>query len=79
MKKTKRPSKIEALTDTVEQFRAHDDTQTLRRRHSVLAFERDTIDAELFDLGARAAAMRDRRAKVEATMRGLARVVNKRR
>lgn len=78
-KRPHRPSKTDTITATTMQHNAHESTEDIVRLHTVLACERNTIDREILVLAARNADARLRRAKVDATIKGLEAVVEKRR
>lgn len=77
MKKHK-PSKLDHLATSVAQDWAHANSYTINSRRRVLQFEADETDKSIVALGAALANMKDRRAKIEATLRGLAVVIEKR-
>jgi len=77
-KRAPRPSKLDQLTLSVAQDYAHEASDDITRRRVVLACEANTVDHEVFTLVSRLADARDRRAKIEATLKGLAVVVGKR-
>ena len=78
MKRVKRPSKLDRITEAVAQDYAHASTDDITRLRTVLACELNTVENELVSLQARAASARAHRAGVEARLRGLADVVGKR-
>ena len=77
-KQVKKPSKLDNLAASVALEHAHLSTGDIIRRHTVLACEQNVLDGEINALTASIADARLRRAKVEAMIRGLVVVVEKR-
>ncbi|MCR4300856.1 MAG: hypothetical protein NUV51_04535 [Sulfuricaulis sp.] len=73
-----RPSRLDALTATVAQDWAHANTATINARQRVLQFEAEELDKSIVALAGAQANARERRAKIEAMLAGLAAVVEKR-
>jgi hypothetical protein len=78
MKKTPRPSKFDRLSESVAQDWAHANTAVINSRRRVLQFEAEEVDKSIVALAAATAAARERRARIDATLAGLATVVGKR-
>lgn len=78
MKKQKKPTKLDNLTAAVAQDYAHVATEDIVRQRIVLACKANTLDSEILAWQRRLDDVRRQRAEVEATMRGLASVVEKR-
>ena len=77
MKKQKR-SRYDAIADGFAQEFAHQNSYTIHSRMRILCFESEEADKAIVALTGALANMRERRAKVEAMLRGLASVVEKR-
>jgi hypothetical protein len=80
MKKTRtaRPSKLDNLAASVAQDWAHQNSAVVNSRRRVLQFEASEVDASIVALVAALTNARERRAKIEATLTGLAAVIAKR-
>jgi hypothetical protein len=74
----RKPSPLDVLTTTVAQDYAHRSTDEITRRRTVLACEASVIEAEIVALNAQMADAKARRARNDATQRGLMLVVEKR-
>lgn len=76
--KAPRLSKFDRLTASVAQDYAHQHTVTINSRRRVLEFEVAEVERSIVALTATLADQRERRARIEAMLRGLATVVEKR-
>lgn len=77
-KKQKRPTKFDALATSIAQSYAHEHTITINSRRRVLEFEGSEVDRAVVALASALANKRNRRREIDATLRGLALVVEKR-
>lgn len=80
MKKTRtvRPGKLDHLTASVAQDYAHHNSVTIHSRRRVLQFEAEETDKNIVALAAALVSLRERRAKLEAMLKGLTAVIEKR-
>lgn len=76
--RTPRPSKFDQIAEAISRDYAHQNSLVVQSRVRVLRCELDEIDLSVNNLTAALANARDRRAKVEAQIRGLTAVVAKR-
>ena len=79
MKKQKRPSKHDHLAASIAQDWAHQNSVVIHSRVRVLRFEAEEVDKSIVALAAALANAKERRAKLEAMLNGLASVIEKRR
>lgn len=80
MKKARsiRPSKLDNLSVSVAQDWAHQNSIVINSRRRVLQFEAEEMDKSIVALTAALANAKERRAKLEAMLNGLAAVLAKR-
>ena len=73
-----KPTKLEALTESVAQDYAHQNSQIIHSRKRVLEFEAEEADKSIIATAGALAAVRERRAKIQALLVGLENVIRKR-
>lgn len=79
MKRLKiKPLKYAMIGMMIEQEFNDKSTEDVTRKRIIVSCEANTIDSEVIALTARIADARDRRAKVEAALAGLAAVIDRR-
>jgi hypothetical protein len=78
MKKKAAPNHLDAVAAAAAREAKDSSTDDIMRRHAVLACEANVIEQEVIALEAQLTDARARAARVEATLRGLARVVGRR-
>lgn len=77
-KPTRRVTKFDALAASAAQSFAHQHTVTVNSRRRVLEFEGSETDRAIIALSSALANKRNRRKEIDAMLRGLEAVVNKR-
>jgi hypothetical protein len=71
-------SKYDSLAESVAQNYAHQHTVTINSRRRVLEFEGEETDRAIIALSSSLAHKRNQRKRIDAALRGLASVVEKR-
>lgn len=78
MKRIKKPTRLDHLASSVARDWAHQNSVVVHSRMRVLQFEGEEVDKSIVALAAALATAKERRKKIDAMLRGLAAVVEKR-